>query len=243
MSPTQVSSAWLLAVGWLSLAAGCASTHTLAVAEGNTAAPGTDPDGTIVLRSELKHVVAVRPLTAKFSNDVHALPSFSVIVRNGGARGLAFTPADITVSSGVYPVAIYDRATLDAMIAKTRTINTQSSGLMSGMKDASQSAETQSAMRDTSYSGETGDYHLQSSLPPYPANSTDPRMEPLGTAPLPPPPYHLPDEALRSQTIPAGAVGGGRVTLDPKTITAGEPLKLVVTIDGEVHVFWFAVRD
>src|SRR5262245_4313616 len=83
----------------LSVTAGCASTRTLRVAAGNTAHGERQADGTTVLRSEKKHTVVVTPIATRFSNELRELPSFSVMVTNGGAEALRFGPDNVLVTS------------------------------------------------------------------------------------------------------------------------------------------------
>ena len=70
-------------------------------------------------------------------------------------------------------------------------------------------------------------------------------------ADLPIRPFSAPDfkvpkriilEALQSQVIRPGDVGGGRIMLEPEDILSGLPLLIVVTVGGEKHEFLFEVR-
>ena len=99
------------------IAAGCSSMHTLDVAPDNTAAFDVDPDGTMVLRSQKKHAVALRPLTTGFWHDLSYLPSFSIIVTNRGSGSLTLAPEDIEAHSGGLPVPVLDAVALQSQIA------------------------------------------------------------------------------------------------------------------------------
>jgi hypothetical protein len=50
------------------------------------------------------------------------------------------------------------------------------------------------------------------------------------------------EEALRSQVIRPGDVGGGRIMLESEDILSDFPLKVVVTVAGEQHEFLFEVH-
>jgi hypothetical protein len=201
--------------------------HMLAIAPDNTAAFDVDPDGTMVLRSQKKHAVAVRPLTTRFWSDLNYVPSFSVIVTNQGTGNLNLGVSDVTAYSGDVEVAVLDGPALQSEIALANA-RLPTSG---GGHDASQSAQP------------VYQYPENRSLPRYEVpNPTDPKRTAL-QVPTPPPLARTLNEMLRRQSIPPGESGGGRVMLDSRDIHPAVPLTIVVKVDGEKHTFLFSVKD
>src|ERR1051326_5342368 len=88
------------------LLGGCASSEgpvrSITIAANNTATVDRGFGATPALRSERTHVVNVRPLNEKFWNDAlaYAMPSFAVLVTNGGTQPINLKPNDVAVFSG-----------------------------------------------------------------------------------------------------------------------------------------------
>lgn len=202
-------------------ATGCAwngPVRSLAVAPNNTAVVG-DLDGTMAMRSQQTHVVSVLSLSRTFSGDTRALPSFHVIVTNGGKENVTLKPRDIAAYAGDWRVALLDPLALQDRLDREQAAAGGRGGFAPGMPDASQPAE----MRHTH---------------PSPLR---PAVGPFG-APNFRVPTQLVEEALKPQVIRPGDAGGGRIMLESEDILSGLPLKIVVTVAGEKHDFLFEVR-
>jgi hypothetical protein len=207
----------------LLLTAGCIGggpVRSLAVAASNLTAVERSLDGTVTLRSLQTHVVSVLPMNKRFSNATFTLPSFHVIVTNGGKENVTLMPRDVAAYAGdrrvklLTPLALQERLDDEQAAASGSTVS-----FPIGMRDASQPAETRR--------GHT--------------SPTGPARQPFD-APGFKVPARLIEEALQPQVIRPFEVGGGRIMLEAEDILSGLPLKIVVTVAGEKHEFLFEVR-
>jgi hypothetical protein len=227
------AAAWALAMACLAVA-GCTTTRTLSVAAGNSAGVERDPDGTTVLRSELKHTVIVRPIAARFSNELREMPSFAVMVANGGAEVVAFGPGDVRVTSeGVKVTVLSAEGTKQRMMQE---MGLQRSGGLINVRDATQSGEPGYRYPDSSSS--TSERLNVATMAVRDPN--DPRQDNM-VLPAMPVSSRLLSEVLRAQSIRPGGVGGGYLTLEASEIASGAPLQIQVTVAGETHTFRFDV--
>jgi hypothetical protein len=204
-------------------AAGCAwngPVRSLAVAANRTAVVG-ELDGTTVMRSHQMHVVSLLPLNTTFSRDTFTLPSFHVIVTNGSNKNVTLKPVDISADVGGRRVALLGPSALQDRLDREQ-VAVGSRVTFPIMNDASQPAEVRQG-------------HPRHSDP------TRPRVEPFNAPTFKVSARHV-EEALRSQVIRPGDVGGGRIMLESEDILSGLPLRIVVTVAGETHEFLLEVR-
>ena len=178
-------------------------------------------DGPVLMRSHQTHLVSVLPLNTTFSRATFTLPSFHVIVTNGGKENVTLKPADISADAGGRRVALLGPFALqDRLDREQAAVGSMVSFPIMG--DASQPAEVRQA-------------HAVHSDP------TRPKVEPFSAPNFKVPARHV-EEALRPQVIRPGDVGGGRIMLESEDILSGLPLTIVVTVAGEKHEFLFEVR-
>lgn len=205
------------------LAAGCASSgpvRSLAVAQGNTAVVDHGFRGGVALRSERTHVVNVRPLKEKFSDATFTLPTFAVLVTNGGVENVELKPNDIAAFSGDRRLVVLNPTELQERLDREQGSRGSESS-PSGVPRATPLDEPVHRPSGPSVVGPS-----QAWEPP--ADFKVPRW--------------LVEDALRMQVIRPGEVGGGDVVIEAEHIAAGRPLKIVVTVAGEKHEFLFDVR-
>jgi hypothetical protein len=209
------------------LAAGCIGggpVRSLAVAASNPAVVERNLDGTVTLRSAQTHIVSVLPLGGRFSSDTFTLPSFYVIVTNGGNENVTLKLRDISAYAGDRRVALLDPTALQERLDREdAAAGGSQTSFPAGMRDASQPAEVRRG-------------HHRHSAP------TTPAVEPLGAGLHFKVPARVVEQALQSQVIRPFDVGGGRIMLEAEDILSGLPLKVVVTVAGEKHEFLFEVR-
>jgi hypothetical protein len=201
-------------------AAGCASSgpvRSLAVAAAGPARVERNLDGTVTLRSLQTHVVSVLPLGERFSHDVWGLPALYVIVTNGGKENVTLRPGDISAYAGDRRVALLNPVALQDRLDREQA--------------AAGSRVSFPVMRDASQPAEARRYPNIIDAPGQPYSAPDFKV-----------PTRLADEALQSQVIQPGDVGGGRIVLEGEHILSGLPLKIVVSVAGEKHEFLFEVR-
>ncbi len=204
------------------LVAGCISggpVRSLAPAASNPTEVERGLDGAVTLRSLQTHVVSVLPMNKRFSSDTFTLPSFYVIVTNGGKEDVALKPSDISAYAGdrrvklLGPLALQERLD-DEQVAATGS----KAGIPIGMHGTPQPAAAHGQL-----------------------NPTRPAVELDG-----PPDFKVPtqivEQALQPQVIRPFGVGGGRIMLEAEDILSGLPLKIVVTVAGEKHEFLFEVQ-
>jgi hypothetical protein len=170
-------------------------------------------NGETVLRSMKRNGVVVNLGTRRFSNHPERLPAFFVGVWNRGTRDLDFSPENITAYSGETRVRVYTYPEL--------------------AKRVSEEAE-----------GESSPAELPMAL--------------AGTAPTPLMRLNAAAAAAQVSSSRLTMIGGGtlgRRTIGPgrfdyrtailqaEDIKTGQPLRLLVALDGEIHEFRFDVRN
>ncbi len=208
------------------LGGGCAASgpvRTLAIAANNQAVVDRGFTGMAALRSEQTNVVTVHPLRAKLWHDERApQPWFSVLVTNGGTQNLILLPNDVAVFSGERRIVLLNPGDLaDRLDAAQRK---------GPNDDANGPAPSRGAAP-----------HRPAGGPGIPTPAEEQRDR-FG-APWFKVPAAIVENALRTQTIRPGAVGGGDIVLDASQVQPGFPLKLVVTVAGEKHTFLFDVGN
>ena len=114
------------------LVAGCISggpVRSLAPAASNPTVVERNLDGAVTLRSAQTHVVSVLPMNKRFSSDTFTLPSFYVIVTNGGKENVTLKPDDISAYAGdqrvklLSPIALQDRLDEEQAAATGRRLS------------------------------------------------------------------------------------------------------------------------
>jgi hypothetical protein len=206
----------------LLLAAGCTSSgpvRSFGVAASNPAVVERNLDGTVTLRSLQTHIVSVLPLNKTFSSGTFTLPSFHVIVTNGGKENVTLKPSDISAYAGDRRVALLDPYAMQERLDREQAAAGTRVSFPVGMRDASQPAEVRRGHSDL----------------------TGPRIEPFNAPTFKVPPRVI-EEALQPQVIRPFEVGGGQIMLEAEHILSGLPLKIVVNVAGEKHEFLFEVR-
>lgn len=201
------------------------SAALLAPAASNPTVVERNLDDTVTLRSLQTHIVSVLPLNKTFSSDPYTLPSFHVIVTNGGKGNVTLKPGDISAYAGDRRVTLLDPPAMQERLDREQAAAGSGVSFPIGMRDASQPAEVR---------------HGHDSRHPSP---TRPAIEPYGGPDLEfKVPARVVEQALQPQVIRPFDVGGGRIMLEAEDILSGLPLKIVVTVAGEKHEFLFEVR-
>lgn len=211
----------------LAALSGCASSRILRIAGENSSGFSYDADGTVVLRSEKSHNVAVRIARERGSAEAVAMPALTIYVTNGGTKPMMVGPEDISAVTGDnQPVPVLGR--VDTAARLQREIPTVGSSSMgAATRDAAAPIYNDPhPSPEKSSSPSTTSSHSHST--PMPGSDTrfDKLLEPL---------------LVRSSIAP-GQTAGGIVKLDPTNVAPGAPERLSVTVDGERHDFLFTVQ-
>lgn len=232
-----------IVAGMVALAAlsGCESSRTLRVASENHSGFSYDPDGSVVLRSEKTHNVAVRVARERGTADTVAMPALTIYVTNGGKKPMMVGPENISAVTGdSQPVPVLGRVDTAARLQRedgqafTQLNNTSPNKAASDtIKDASMSVE----------SSTTKDPTAPANPDPFPGGSTSGGKS-----------RALPDSATSARydkllgpllvrtSVSPGQTAGGTVKLDPAHVERGALVRLSVAVDGERHDFIFTVQ-
>lgn len=170
-------------------------------------------NGETVLRSMKRNGVVISLHTRRFSNHLERLPSLLVGVWNRGKSDWDFSPENITAYSGESRVRVYTYPELAQKI-------------IGAAEGESSSAELQMALSGTA---PTPLMRLNATAAATQVSSSQVTMIGGGI--------------LRKRTIGPGRFDCGTVKLHAEDIKSGQPLRLLVALDGEVHEFRFDVSN
>lgn len=238
------SSLRLALTGALVLAAfsGCESTRTLRIASDNPGTFSYDTDGTVVLRSEKTHSVAVRIARERGASSAATLPALSVYVTNGGNIPVTLGPENVSAVTGEnQPVPVLGRADVASRLRR----EDQQTATPSYSSSASRS---NSIAKDASMPGESG-------FPKEMSNNTPVYNDPYPSAASVAPVVRVDRSSVGTinhegvlspllvrASIPPGQTGGGTIKLDPALVAVGAPVRVTVSVAGERHEFVFTVQ-
>jgi len=220
----------------------------------NNPVPPIYEQGDPVLVSRKKHDVMVRLISHAFSSSIHDLPSFLVVLKNRGNSTLEISEANVTGLSGSKPVRVYNPEKLRKKIQTEAAILAMSAALSGASQSIAASMPQQTYTSGSAYAyGSGGSYARAnysgvastynpaatnlaiSQINANTANEVDAIASNRNSA--------LADTStmLQRNTLFPGQTAGGVVKLYGQDMSRGKPLKLVVTIDGELHEFLFDI--
>ena len=231
---------------------GCASPRSITVSNLN-AVDATYDQGIAVLKSIKTHGVVIRLLTSIFSNETRELPALLVGFFNGSDHAIDFSTQNISCISGSKTVKIYTFEELEkkikseaALLAFALAMNSASQSMAASMPQQTYSSGTVSAYGSGgyahgSYSGYSSTYNPAASAAAQAqinANTMN-MMTAVGSSRN----IQLNNlsSMLRKNTVDPGEFVSGVVKLNATDIIAGEPLRLIVSLDSENHEFIFDV--
>jgi hypothetical protein len=245
---------WLLvSAAAMLVCGGCVSTRTISVSPASPVRPMFEK-GIPALGSQKTNFVCVWLLSSEFTKDTGGLPAFQIGVVNGGDATFDFSTANVTAMSGSTPVPVltYEQ------IAKRIKKDANRLAMATAMAGASQSIAASAPQ--TTYSsgtyGTRGAYGKPATYGTYSGVSTT--YNPAATAAAQAQINANTSsqmsaitanrdallsgmgDILRLNTVRPGASAGGIIKLDASRIEPG-PLKLIATVNGEVHEFIFEV--
>lgn len=210
---------------------GCVSTRTISVS-GAGASRIVDGRGSPVPQSQQKVDVKAFLVTPEFSNATDALPTFYLEIRNRGASGVNFGTENITAYSGESRVRVY---TYDELANRIQS--------EAEAEAAEVAASEASQLKGASMSRQTTSRNMMENPVPWAVGKAQNDAR-IGTGRI----ESGGDEQAndprrmfqRTTVAPSGTVGG-TVKLHAEDIRSGQPLRLLVTVGGEVHEFRFNV--
>ena len=212
---------------------GCVSPRTISVPAAD-ASRVVDGRGNPVPPSRQQVDVKVILVTSKFSNDTDALPTFYLEVRNRGASGVDFSPENVVAFSGGSRVRVYTSSELADRIKREAEAEA-----------AAAAANEASQLKGASMSRQATSRNMMENPVPWAvtkaqndARSGMNQIEPAGEQQ----PADL-GQLLQTSSIPPHGTVGGAVVFHAEDIRSGQPLRLLVTVGGEVHEFRFEVGD
>lgn len=202
---------------------GCASSPQLSISPAMQPEKTGDHELTLI---EKENSVMVELLNPTFSDEIDELPTFEVVLENRGAEAFFFSPRNISVYSGDETVRAYSVEELAARIQ----------------------GETYREAEE--YSGQQAEVFLQAEatrLDPSSAMATIPAAKRTNRAAASRESRQkLLREAgdlLSSVRIPPGKTAGGALKLHAEDIQPGQPLRIVVSLQGESYEFTYEVAE
>lgn len=206
---------------------GCTTTE-LAITPVPTEIVGENPDAFTV---EKTHRVTVELMSEKFSRKFEELPTFAVEVENQGEESVLFGTNNVVLTSGSQPVPAY---TFDEYV-KLVYEATQREADEYGARQAEVTLGSQ-----IGHSGESINDNSQAIAKISAANRTNDAAAIREAA------SRIGNEGkelINFHQINPGSSLEGLVKFHGEKIQANEPLKLVVTLNGEPYEFEFKVNE
>ena len=245
---TQTS--FFISILILLIGSGCSTTKMIVVGE-NKNYDVSYENGVPILKSTKKHSVVVRLLTNNYGDDVDQLPAFLVGCLNRGNRVLTFSTGNVSCVSGSDEIAIYTYESLQKRIKREANFE----ALAVALGQASQAMAA--SMPKTSYGSGSASVYGTGGYAQANVVGTTTTYDPAATAAAQAQINATSmrqmeqivsskniridnlDVLLRKNSIEPGQFVSGVVKLNTKRLRTGNPLNLMVTIDGEVHTFSF----
>lgn len=210
--------------------------------------------GDPVLVSKKRHEVLVRLVSRRFSSETSDLPSFLVVLTNNGKAPIDFSISNVTAESGGKPARVITFEKLQkkirtqaALLAMSAAMNGASQSIAASMPQ--QTFHTGSAYAYGSSGGYTRGSYTGVSTTFNPAVSSmavsqinaNTATQIRGIAASRNAALQDTETMLQRDTVFPGRAAGGVVKLNSSDLQRGKPLRLVVSIDGELHEFYFDV--
>lgn len=204
---------------------GCESTRQYSIVPAGQAVPQTADGGFVVEKS---HRVEVQLLTPLFSTSVKEIPTFRVAFQNRGETAYPFKPSDVAVYSGDHLVRAYLPVELVTRI----------------QEEAARDAEEYTGQQAEVFLGSAGMGNSTTSDP----SATIAKIEGAKRTNAAAGRHTSQADQIAEvvqliipMNVPPGETSSGLVKLHAEEIQPGQPLRVVVTVDGERYEFDFVV--
>lgn len=234
------------------LLSGCVSTKSITVSDASPVR-ATYEQGTAVLKSQKTNGVVLRVLTAEFTKETNALPSFYVAISNGGDKEIDFSTTNLAAFSGKERVRVYTFEELQkkinreaAMMAFALAMNSASQSIAASMPQTTYSSGSAYASGTggyarATYSGTTTTYNPAAAAAAQAQINAQTMNQMSMVASARDIQLNNTGSILKRNTVPPDAFAGGVIKLHAEDIRDGQPLKLIVSLGDETHEFVFDI--